>query len=198
MTDHSQIGGFTVFITGVSAVGKTTLARRLSEMGMGYRVSIGEVILQVVQELAPNVTHEQLRHEPDKFAPMSVVRTAVQRLCRDVDIRRESGNVIVESHAVAQESYGSRSTPFSSAELRHLAFNAIVLLESDEQTIRSRHLARAGRNISLAEARRMSDLQRAIAATYAVELGCPLYSLVADASAERVAETVSALLRQLQ
>jgi adenylate kinase len=194
--DSEPAPGAVVFITGVAAVGKTSVARELERRGLGRRLSIGELVLDQARRLQPGLTHDQLRQEPDLYAPLPVVGSAIGELCRLVEKERGFQTLIVESHAVTAESYGSRVTVFSHEDLRRLAFDVIVLLECGESTIASRWRRRSIVMPVPTNLRIMIDMQRAVGVAYAAAVGCPLYAVAAEASVESVATQIEKLLNQ--
>ncbi len=183
-----------VFITGVTSVGKTSTARLLENRGVGKRISIGELVLKHARMRWPELTHDRLRGEPDLYAPVAVVRAAIRELCRLAEAERGSHSLILESHAVTAEVYGSRITPFSHEDLRRLAFDIIVLLECEGSTILARTRDRGMDTPSLDLLYGMIDMQRATAISYGVAVGCPVYAVNAEPSIESVASQIQALL----
>lgn len=188
--------GAVVFVTGVTAVGKTSVARELERRGVGKSLSIGELVLSEARHVWPNVTHNQLRQEPDLYAPPTVVESAILALCQRIEDERDTQTLIIESHAVTAESYGCRVTPFSYGHLQRLAFDFIVLLECSEAALASRWRDRHGGIPVPTSLGSMTKVQGAVGAAYAVAIGCPLYVITADAPIDFVASRVEKLLYQ--
>jgi adenylate kinase len=187
-----------MFITGVSGVGKTTAARQLEASSLqARRISIGDLVLKAAKREDPAVTYDQLRKDPDRFAPPRVVEVAGVLLVEDIQGSSPNANIVIESHAVVSISAGIRSTPFPPRIIQALGLDLLVLLEAGEKTIAKR-LGRRGGSHSPPPLRgsaydSMRELQRSVAVGYSILAGCPLYVISAEGSAENLSDQLRSL-----
>ena len=191
--------GSVIFLTGIPAAGKTTLAYALQERTGLRRLSVGDFVAEAARELHPNLTRRDLRADPDRFAPPPVVATACRRLAREANMQAQHGDVLVESHAVTPTPEGARSTPFHPDTLEILAFDGVVVLHTKIELVAARltsggHGRRALRETELHALQVMQD---AVAVAYSVALGCPLCVLEGDGHTETLERKALVILEQL-
>lgn len=182
-----------VYLTGVPGSGKTTIARALAAASDVEHLSYSEYL---ADRLA--TTRENLRDQSGKIVTAEVVAAIDEELC-DLIANGESEIIIIDSHAVTYEPYGLRVIPFKPDVLDRLRLDVVICLTADPEVIVDRvNAAREGRGEaharSVASAQR---LQEAVAVSYALTLGVPLYFIDANSPVGTVVSQVSAILRRL-
>src|SRR5579884_2111149 len=133
-----------LLLTGVPAVGKTTLAKKVEEaISPIHTISFGEMILEVRRHDAPGSTYEELRRNPTREANIDLIGRATAFLIERISQLRSSTNVLIDSHAVAKDEYGFRITPDSQSTLQQFNWDAIVILHAKHEDVAARINLRA-------------------------------------------------------
>jgi adenylate kinase len=170
-----------IYLTGAPASGKTTLTTILERVAQPLTVfRYGELLHNhVIRRSSGDLTHEQIRGSSDLLISPADVDAVDAELVKAVATRRTGTHIVIESHAMSREAYGFRATPFDAERLSHIAPDAIVCLYVDpEETCRRIAAKPYGRTqVSEFEALFHTMAQAAIASTYAVQLGRPVYYL---------------------
>ncbi|KSH37691.1 ATP-binding protein [Pseudomonas shirazica] len=182
--------GRLIYLTGAPATGKSTLTEGLASLPGQVRVfTYSRELARVVSERVGQVTQDDMR---EKSAAL-ITRQDVDRVDRELiavasALKKEGGNLVVDSHPVTIETFGFRVTPFAKAQLHDLAPDVIVCLYADGQTLSDRIKANpAGRPLPKAsELDRHVTLQCEMASLYAFETGAELYFLDAGKSGAEV------------
>lgn len=175
--------GKVILLTGVPAVGKTTLARAIDAIITPLHIiSFGEMILEVKLRYASTTTYKELRTNPTQVASSKLIQEASDLLLQQVTKLRTKSNIIIDSHAVAKDNYGFRVTPDSALFLQEIQLNAILVLHTNYKQVATRINANAeGRRVTTpAEVATHEALQDMVAVSYAVASGCPVF--VVDAN----------------
>jgi adenylate kinase len=172
--------GKVVLLTGVPAVGKTTLARyALERVTRLHVITFGEMIFEARRREEPGITYQEMRAFPTKQAAGRTIETATELLIERAGELRQTSNVLIDSHAVAKDEYGFRITPDSEAVLKRLMLDAVIVLHAQPDTVLARmQSAPAGRRaVTPRQLATHEALQDAVAVAYAVASGCPVYVL---------------------
>lgn len=170
--------GWSVFlITGVPAVGKTTLANKLAERISPLEVITFRELILTIKAADRPITHSELRRHPTREATMSTIEKAVELLISRVNELRARTNVLIDSHAVAKDEYGFRVSPDNISVLNRIGLRAIFVLHGDHNTIirRLKSDASGRRLVTRAEISVHERLQDSVAISYAVASGCPVF-----------------------
>jgi adenylate kinase len=168
-----------VYLTGAPAAGKSSTLRRLLELrpevaGWEY----GAKLTEYVQARDEGLTsQDELRSRSAGVVTPDDVRAVDQQLLAFVAAHRASQHVIIDTHAVTKEAYGYRVTPFSAADFQRLDPDEIWMLYVSADLTRQRIASEPGGRpqITLEEARTHTALQGAVAASYGVLVGKPVY-----------------------
>ena len=193
--------GKVILLTGSPASGKSSLRARLSLAFKDFvGVDYGQELLLMKEEEGQKLTYEQLRDGSATVIQHRHVFDLDERVISRIEQLRVTSTILLDSHAVTRETYGFRAIPFSSSQLRRLAFDAIIVLRCDpEITLQRIAIDAAGRRPVTTElAREHQSLQESIALSYAIEAGCPIY--VIDTTAldrEEVFRQASTIIEQL-
>lgn len=187
--------GKLVLVYGPPASGKTTLVKELTEAAHPLEaISFGELLLRRVAKVKPGVTYDEMRRSPSTLATPATVARARKDLLVVARNMRSRSNVLLDSHAVALDSYGFRITPNSAAFLSVLAPDAIFVLHTEPTVIIDRILAdSAGRQTpTLSQVIQHQALQDAVAIGYSITVGCPVFILKhRDEVQERVRDALN-------
>lgn len=181
--------GKVLLLTGVPAVGKTTLARKAERtISPVHTITFGEVILEVKKRTLPNATYEELRRTPTKEASIDLIERATALLLERVSQLRNSMNILIDSHAVAKDEYGFRVTPDSHDVLQKLSLDAILVLHAKHEDVAARinRQAVGRRQVTPHEVATHEALQDSVSIAYAVSTGCPVFIIMASESPEEV------------
>lgn len=174
------MNGKVILLTGVPATGKTTLASLLKDtIHPLHVVSFGRLILEVARQNNPDVTYEEIRRNPTQKAKTDLIGEAVRLLLQDIKKQRESTNIIIDSHAVAIDSYGFRITPDSYSFLEQVKYDAVIVLHAPHSEITKRIAAKPDgrRSINYDDIALLESLQDSVAIAYGVASNCPVFIL---------------------
>lgn len=168
----------TFLLTGVPAVGKTTLAKNLKKMITPIDViTFGEVIQEVKQQRKQSVSYSEIRSNPTREATTYLIEEATKKLVKNVRLLKEKSHVLIDSHAVARDSYGYRATPDNYSFLQSIGYDGIFVLHGDHKEVAARVSEEAdGRlTVSTEDVASHQALQDSVAIAYAIVAGCPVY-----------------------
>ncbi|HEY1751001.1 MAG TPA: ATP-binding protein [Caulobacteraceae bacterium] len=168
-----------IYLTGAPAAGKSSTLRRLLEVrpdiaGWEYGARLTEYVRGRGESMA---SQDELRSRSAGVITPDDVDAIDQQLLAFVASRRASQHVVIDTHAVTKEAYGFRITPFSAADVQRLDPDEIWMLYVSAELTR-RRIANdpAGRpQITLEEAQTHTALQGAVAASYGILVGKPVY-----------------------
>jgi len=175
-----------VYLTGAPATGKTSVAAYLRETCNAHVFSYGQAIGE--HAALRGISHEQLRRESSKIVSKELVAELDAALPGILSEWRDSGPVIIDSHAVTSEAWGLRAIPYRAESLPRLGITHIICLMADGQTMLDRVLqAPAGRRSEdIWKLDQLNNSQLALAASYAHTLGVPVHAIDARLSLEEV------------
>jgi adenylate kinase len=189
-----------VMLTGAPGSGKTTLTDRLKTKARRLHVlRYGEIILDRLRLVHPNLSYENLRSESSSIVPSDLLKDVDSFVAEKAKELRETGHVIIESHAVTKEPYGFRVTPYHESTLRQLAFDAFVFLNCSAGNLMRRNQPKlSGRlEATMEEHSTHNDVQRNVALLYSLITGRPLYILDAGQNQVRVARLLERVLASI-
>jgi adenylate kinase len=183
--------GKVLLLTGVPAVGKTTLAKYLQGLIRPLHVIMfGEVLLEVKRVVSLNATYEGLRINPTKEASIELIDKATSVLLERINQLRGTTNIIIDSHAVAKYEGGFRISPDSHCILQKMRLDAVLVLHAKPDIIISRISERAEgrRQVTSDEVAVHQALQDAVSIAYAVTTGCPVFIINVDGTLADIGE----------
>ena len=141
-------------------------------------------------------SQDELRTRSAGVVTPSDVDEVDDALIAFVQVNRGRSDVLIDSHPVTKEEYGYRITPFSFARFADLAPDEIwVLYASPEETQRRIAEDSGGRPmVTVEEAGTHTALQSAVAATYGMAIGRPVYLFDTSADRDRLVDRLAARL----
>lgn len=185
---------FSLYLTGVPAVGKSTVARAIEASTGAARYSYGEILTAALHDRVR--TQVELRERSGSVITPADVEAA-DRFVR-TELRANLGirNSVVDSHALTAEAYGLRAVPFARRHLTDLGFTHIVCLTAPEEVIRERiRVGGDGRRVQdQTDFQLHQSLQASLALNYAVELGVPVGFIRADRALDSVVADIRGLV----
>ncbi|SDG95327.1 AAA family ATPase [Microbacterium pygmaeum] len=171
---------FSLYLTGVPAIGKSSIATELEARTDALRLSYGEILTRMLADRVKSQT--ELRERSASVISPADVAGADEwikgELCRLSGLK----NTVVDSHALTAESYGLRAVPYRADELTELPFTHIVCLTGPHATVRERvQLNALGRRAQdETDMGLHQSLQSSLALSYAITLGVPVAFIRAD------------------
>ena len=174
----------TVYVTGAPAAGKSSTMRLLKERVHDIKLwEYGERLTQYIQEKGVALTDQtELRESSARVVCPDDIAALDEQLITWTRATRRSAHAIIDSHPVTKESYGFRVTAFTEDKVKQLQPDEIWLFyASPEVTIdRIRKKADGRPIITIEEARMHTSSQAAVATTYGIMCGCPVYMIDTD------------------
>lgn len=171
---------FSLYLTGVPAVGKSTLASAIATKARAARFSYGEILTEALKgQVGSQVA---LRERSAEVITPANVRAADLLIRNELLRLRGVQSAVVDSHALTAENYGLRAVPYSWAEVVLYPYTHIVCLTAPDGVI-------SDRLRTSSEGRRVQDsfdmslhqgLQSSLALGYAAALGVPIAFIRAD------------------
>lgn len=171
---------FALYLTGVPAVGKSTVARSLERATGALRLSYGEIL---TDRLIDRVSSQaELRAKSATVISAQDVRDADDFIATAVRSAAGVRNVVVDSHALTAESYGLRAVAYSPQNLVDIPMTHVVCLVAPTEVIRERvRLRDDGRRAQDAHDLDLhSSLQASLALSYASTWAVPVAFVRAD------------------
>ena len=188
-----------IYLTGAPAAGKSSLLRalkaRLPDLAtFEYGAALTEYLRRAKAFAG---TQSTIRELSATVVTPDDVQAVDQQLLTYVATERRRTNVIIDSHAVTQEGYGFRVTPFSMDQLKLLAPTQIwSLFLPPDVTIDRIRRDPAGRPVPTEwQAMMHTMLQSGLASSYSFASGTPLHLF--DAGGEQ-ADLIERLAARIQ
>lgn len=197
-----QLEGKVVLLTGAAATGKSSVAKFIaSHFRPVKKVDFGQLLLdRKLRTVGAQLTYDELREKSAQVVTSEDVKSVDAELIDSVQQLRKLTNVIIDSHAVTRETYGYRVTHYSDTELRHLAFDLVIITycEPDELVRRHTHDPRGRPPISAFEAQHQMGLQESVGLHYAIVSGCRAYLLnTTERTVSAVATELCGIMREI-
>lgn len=193
--------GEVILLTGVPAVGKSTVADALAERVRRLSVvHFGDIIRGVVARVqGRRVGEDQLRRSTSAIVTPSILEQSRRELIRVLRRKRTQHHILIDSHAVSRVPYGFRSTPDSPRYVRMMGLGLIVHLFASPADISSRRRGDpAGRPaLSAGDPVRYEFLQAAVSTYYAAESTCSVCLVDASGSVNSVVARVLGCLEEI-
>lgn len=168
-----------IYLTGAPAAGKSSTLKRLlasrpDVVGWEYGAKLTEFVQARDQSLA---SQDDLRARSAGIVTPEDIFAVDQQLLAFVAFHRATQHVIIDTHAVTKEAFGFRITPFSAADFQRLGPDEIWMFYVSAELTRQRIANSPGGRpqITLEEAQTHTALQGAVAATYGILMGSPVY-----------------------
>ncbi len=190
--------GSVVYLTGAPATGKSTLCAGIRKRAPNSLVLSYSTLLRehLRQRDGPAVDAAEIREKSSRIVTHEDVMAVDARLIDEVNHKRGTHQILIDSHPVTKESYGFRVTPFKSEQLKALSPDAIVCLYAPPEVLRDRiTCAPDGRPLpSLFELGLHIEMQAAVALQYAVNIGRSCYLIDSSMTPDALVDAVRAIL----
>jgi len=175
---ESPFNGQVILLTGIPAVGKSTVANEVARRVRRLTVvHFGTLIQGSIRNLLrKRVKEYQLRGGVSTFVTPEVLDEARQDLINVLWAKRKEMHVLLDSHAVSRVAYGFRSTPDAPGYLQNLDLDLVIQLYAAPNVVEQRRQRHPdGRPSSVEnDMTRYEFLQAAVSTFYAATSSCPL------------------------
>jgi adenylate kinase len=171
-----------VMLTGISGVGKSTIARHIEDrINPIARLGFGNIIYEVLQREGTDAGRTEIRTTPNRFISISAIKTATTILQERVVNLRQSTNVLLETHAVVSDYFGFWIFPEIS-DFEAVKLDAVIVIHSPFEIVEQRMIQKPeGRNlISKQSFESYQSLQDAVAVNFCLMAKCPMYVVETD------------------
>ena len=192
-------GRMIVLLTGAPGVGKTTVAQRIASLHPHAvkTIGFGRLVYQAVRSRSPLSDEEFRSLAAEVTTPADLSPAAADMLTSLVaSTRAEGGSLLVESHAVARETFGWQAHPDSPSTLAGYTYDTLIHLDAPAHVILSRTRADDGGRLAQDErdVAVLASIQMAVSVYYAAVLGVPLNVIDASRPVDDLVEPVCSLL----
>ncbi|WP_293778445.1 ATP-binding protein [uncultured Oxalicibacterium sp.] len=181
-----------VYLTGAPATGKSSLCKYLAQTVPDLLVLSYSALLRdyINKRQGSKLDEDDIREQSARAITAEDVAAVDQLLIEEVNSKRNSHKIIIDSHPVTIEEYGFRITQFALEELKLLNPDALICLYAAPDVIRQRiEKDPAGRPLPAEFALSTHvQLQAAVCTQYALMLGRTCYMLDTDATREQLAK----------
>lgn len=184
-----------IYLTGPPATGKSTLVAVLEERFQPMKAFVySKVLADYLSEKSLNqYSQDELREKSARIIAPQDIEIVDNQLVDFVADNVNRSHIVIDSHAVTKEKYGFRITPFSLEKLRRICPTLIFALYTPPSVVVNRILKNnQGRPaVSEFEAAFHCELQSAVAITYGISLGLPVYFLDSDRPSDKLADEIA-------
>lgn len=171
--------GRVIYLTGAPATGKSTLCANLQQRAAKLLVLSYSRMLRdhVRQRDGADIGAVEIRKQSSRVIAREDVMTVDAKLIDEVNAKRDSHDILIDSHPVTKESYGFRVTPLAAGQVNALAPDAIVCLYAAPEVLHERlRQAPNGRPVpSMFELTLHVQVQATLATQYSIETGRSCY-----------------------
>lgn len=152
-----------IFLTGIPASGKSTLAKYL-------KCSIKPIVVisySVLLQEYLNVDHFSLREKSAEIINESVIANVDELLISKVNAAKMNSHVVIDSHEITKEEYGYRAKPFTVNQLKMLGIDLIVSLYVEPHKLQDRmeKNAQSRKSLTMFEINSFLQMQYSLALT---------------------------------
>ncbi|MDD5247565.1 MAG: ATP-binding protein [Rhodocyclaceae bacterium] len=191
--------GRVIYLTGAPAAGKSTLCAGLQKRAPSLLLFSYSALLRehLRQRDGAAIGAAEIREKSSCIVSREDVMAVDARLINEVNAKRGTHDILIDSHPVTKESYGFRVTPFKREQLHALSPDAIVCLYASPDVLRERiNMAPDGRPLpSIFEIGLHVHMQAAVAAQYSVEVGRTCYLFDSGVNSDALVDAVWPILR---
>jgi adenylate kinase len=184
-----------IYLSGAPASGKSTFSSRIKEIKSNIEVISYSDLLQdyIQKKKSKTLTKIDLREKSSMLITPDDIDSVDSNLVDLINRKRTDKHVIVDSHAVTNEVYGFRATPFKLSILKSINFDLLISLYSSTDSIQRRIQKKPdGRKTLDSEELIFSiDLQNSLVMTYSIMLDKPAYFLNTDNDMELLVNWIS-------
>lgn len=177
-----------VLITGIAAVGKSTLSRQIGNTQGFKAFEYGVELFNQAAQKHKKISHSDTRSHSEFYVSDENIRNTDKALQLFIQKYRNECHVVIDSHAVSKEKYGFRSEPFALGELQKANFSRIVCLYCEPNIIveRTKNNPDGRPILTIKEAEFYQNFQSSVAITYSTILGVPLHFINTNVTPEDV------------
>ncbi len=191
--------GRVIYLTGAPAAGKTTLCTGLKRRAANLLVLSYSALLRdhVRQRDGAEIGAAEIREQSSGVIMREDVMTVDAKLIDDVNAKRGTYDILIDSHPVTREPYGFRVTPFRVEQLKALSPDAIVCLYASPEVLHDR-ISRApdGRPLpSIFELELHVQVQAAVATQYSIQVGRSCYLVDSEVDSSILVDVVWSILK---
>lgn len=191
--------GRVIYLTGAPAAGKSTLCVGLQQRAANLLILSYSALLRdhVRQRDGAAIGAAEIREKSSRVISRDDVMAVDTTLIDEVNAKRGTHDILIDSHPVTKESFGFRATPFKVEQLKALSPDAVVCLYASPAVLRERiNKAADGRPLpSLFEIGLHVQLQASVATQYSVEVGSSCYLIDSSVSPDALLDAVWPLLK---
>ena len=171
--------GRVIYLTGAPATGKSTLCTNLQQRAARLLVLSYSTMLRdhVRQRDGTDIGAAEIREHSSRVITREDVIAVDAKLVDEVNAKRGTYDILIDSHPVTKEKYGFRITPFAAEQVKALAPDAIVCLYASPEVLHERiRRVPDGRPLpSIFELKLHVQLQATVATQYSIETGSSCY-----------------------
>jgi len=191
--------GRVIYLTGAPATGKSTLCANLQQRAARLLLLSYSVMLRdhVRQRDGADIGAAEIREQSSRVITREDVMAVDAKLIDEVNAKRGTHDILIDSHPVTKESFGFRVTPFTAEQVKALAPDAIVCLYAAPEALHGRiRQAPDGRPIpSIFELELHVQVQAAVATQYSVETGRSCYLIDSGVDPADLVEVVWPIMK---
>lgn len=127
----------TIYLSGLAGTGKSTIAERVVTQSKDVVVlSYSDILRQYLEKKTNRrISHEYIRSQSSQMITPYDIKKVDSILLQKVRRLHSSRHNIIDSHAVTNEEYGYRATPFSIQILKLLRIDLFIVLYSNPSSI---------------------------------------------------------------
>ncbi|MBX3648875.1 MAG: AAA family ATPase [Rhodocyclaceae bacterium] len=191
--------GRVIYLTGAPAAGKSTLCANIQQRTARLLVFSYSALLRdhIRRRHGADIDTVELREKSSSVATREDVMVVDARLIDEVNAKRNTHDILIDSHPVTNESYGFRVTPFRADQVSAFSPDAIVCLYASPVVLHQRiSMNPDGRPLpSIFELEMHIHVQAALATQYSINVGRSCYLVDSSVSPQELVDTAWPILR---